>query len=212
MQQLTLYGRPRWGSVLCETQLAWYGIPFELKTVGDLVADAGARQELEKINPLAQLPTLVLSDGSVMTESAAITLWLADVAQSTDLVPEAAAPERARFLRWLIFITSNIYPTYNYADEPSRFVPEEPAQKGFEDRVNQYAKKLYRVLSDEALNPWFLGDRFSALDIYICAMSHWRPGRLWFKQNAPGLYDIANATMALPKLSEVWTRNYPDHE
>ena len=210
MEELTLYGRQRWGSVFCETQLIWYGIPFYFRTVGDLFEDESARRELEKINPLAQIPTLVLPDGSVMTESAAITLWLADEAKSTDLVPEPDAPERAQFLRWLIFITSNIYPTYNYADEPSRFVPEESAQKGFEDRVNEYAKKLYLILNDEAQGPWFLGDRFSAIDIYICAMSHWRPGRPWFEQNAAKLFDIVNATKAIPKLSKVWARNYPD--
>jgi hypothetical protein len=31
----------------------------------------------EAINPLGQIPTIVLPDGGVMTESAAITLWLA---------------------------------------------------------------------------------------------------------------------------------------
>jgi hypothetical protein len=32
------------------------------------------------------------------------------------------APERAKFLRWLVFIVANIYPTFTYADDPSRFV------------------------------------------------------------------------------------------
>ena len=129
MDTMTLYGRPGWGSVLTEAQLVWYAIPFTFHEVGDLFADERARQELAKINPLAQIPTLVLPDGAVMTESAAITLWLADQAGSHELVPEPQAAERARFLRWLIFITSNIYPTYTYADDPSRFVAEASAQR-----------------------------------------------------------------------------------
>jgi GST-like protein len=52
-------------------------------------------------NPISQIPTLILPDGTVMTESAAITLLLADITTRDDLVPGAAAPERARFLRWL---------------------------------------------------------------------------------------------------------------
>ena len=210
MATLTLYGRAGWGSVLTEAQLVWYRIPFEFETVGDLFSDDAARRALEQINPLAQIPTLVLPDGSVMTESAAITLWLADEAGSADLVPEPHAPERARFLRWLVFITSNIYPTYTYADDPARFVPEASAHSGFADRVNHYAKKLYLMLDRAASGPWFLGDRFSALDIYACALSRWRPGRPWFEQNAPRLVAIANAAQALPELSEVWARNYPD--
>ncbi|MCG8512380.1 MAG: glutathione S-transferase family protein [Rhodospirillales bacterium] len=210
MTQLKLFGSTGWGSVFAEAQLVWYGMPFDYHDVGNLFADDQARWDLERINPLAQVPTLVLADGSVMTESAAITLWLADQAQSHDLVPEPEAPERARFLRWLIFIVGNIYPTYTYADDPARFVPDEAARDGFADTVNAYARKLYRILDHEASNPWFLGERFSALDIYICAMCRWRPGRPWFEKNAPNLVRIADAANALPKLSDVMARNYPD--
>ncbi len=75
----TLYGRPRWGSALVEAQLVWYGLPFTYQTVGDLLRDPASRSALEKVNPLAQVPTLVMPDGTVMSESAAITLLLADV-------------------------------------------------------------------------------------------------------------------------------------
>jgi len=210
MTTLTLYGRPGWGSVLTEAQLVWYGLPYTLHEVGDLFAEERARQELAKINPLAQIPTLVLPDGQVMTESAAITLWLADRTGSHELVPEAQAAERARFLRWLIFITSNIYPTYTYADDPSRFVALEAAQDAFAERVNAYAKKLYGLLDDEASGPWFLGQRFSALDLYVAVMSRWRPRRPWFEEHTPKLAAIARATEALPRLSEAWARNFPD--
>jgi GST-like protein len=209
MNPMTLYGRPGWGSVLTEAQLVWYAIPFTFHEVGDLFTDEPARRELARINPLAQIPTLVLPDGAVMTESAAITLWLADQTGSHDLVPEPQAAERARFLRWLIFITSNIYPTYTYADDPSRFVAMEAAQEGFAERVNAYAKTLYGLLNDQAVGPWFLGQRFSALDLYVAVLSRWRPRRPWFEDNTPKLAAIAKATEALPRLSEVWARNFP---
>lgn len=205
---MTLYGRPGWGSVLIETQLVWYDMRFEFVGVGDLFAEAEARQSLAKINPLAQIPTLVTADG-VMTESAAITLWLAEQAGSDELVPMPGTPERARFLRWIIFIVANIYPTYTYADDPARFVPDVDARDNFAESVNDYAKRLYRLLDEEAAMPWFLGTRFSALDIYIGTLSRWRPRREWFAKNTPRLVAIADATTALPKLADVWARNYP---
>ena len=205
---LKLFGRPGWGSTLTEAQLVWYGIPFEFHEVGDLFSDESARRGLEQVNPLAQIPTLVLSDGHVMTESAAITLWLADQCASADLVPGPDAPERARFLRWLIFITSNIYPTYTYADDPARFVDNKSAQKDFAEAVGRYAKKLYSILDAEASSPWFLGSRFSALDVYIFTMTNWRPRRPWFDENAPNLAAIADGAKAVPKLSQVWARNF----
>jgi len=207
MDEMTLYGRPGLGSVLTEVQLVWYELPFTFHQVGDLFAEEQARQELTKVNPLAQIPTLVLPDGQVMTESAAITLWLADQTGRHDLVPEPGADERAQFLRWLIFITSNIYPTYTYADDPSRFVTQEAAQGGFAERVNHHAKQLYGMLDEQASHPWFLGQRFSALDLYVAVMSRWRPGRPWFEDHTPKLAAIAKAAESLPNLSAVWTRN-----
>jgi GST-like protein len=165
---------------------------------------------LEKFNPLGQIPTLVLSDGRVMTESAAITLWLADRSENAELIPAPTSPERARFLRWLIFITSNIYPTYTYADDPARFVESKSARDGFAEAVSRYAKKLYSILDAEAASPWFLGSRFSALDIYVCTMTHWRPRRPWFDANTPTLAAIVDATKAVPRLSRVWARNFTE--
>ena len=209
METMTLYGEPGWGSVLIEAQFAWYGMSYAFEPVGNVFEDLDARAKLEKINPLGQVPTLVLADSSVMTESAAITLWLSEQTGSNELVPEPGSAERARFLRWLIFFTSNIYPTYTYADMPSRFVSQADAREGFAEAVGEYAKTLYAQLNGEAAAPWFLGARFSALDIYICTLTHWRPGRRWYEEHTPRLRKIADATLALPRLADVWARNYP---
>ena len=124
----TLYARAGWGSALIETQLAWYGLPYRLEGVGDLFKEEAAGEKLRPVNPLMQLPTLVLPDGQVMTESAAITLYLAEATGRSDLVPP---PPRPQFLRWLVFVIANIYPTHTYADVPGRFVAGEEAQKAF---------------------------------------------------------------------------------
>ena len=73
MADYKLFGRAGWGSALVEAQLAWYGLPFAFEPVGDLFKEPDARSKLEKVNPLAQVPTLVMPDGTVMSESAAIT-------------------------------------------------------------------------------------------------------------------------------------------
>ena len=205
-----LFGRKGWGSALTELQLAWYGLPYRLEEVGDLFASEEARRELAKVNPVSQLPTLVLPDGTVMTESAAITLQLADVTGSTELVPPAGDPARPHFLRWLVFTVANIYPTFTYADDPARFVTGEAAQKAFRDSVDAYAIRLWRMMEDAAVGPWFLGERFSALDIYIAVMTRWRPRRAWFAENAPRLSAIALAAEAQPRLTEAWAKNFAE--
>lgn len=205
----TLWGRPGWGSALVEAQLDWYGLPFTYEPVGDLFKDPDAKAKLEKVNPLAQVPTLVLPDGSIMSESAAITLLLADVTGNDALVPAPGAPERAAFLRWLVFLVANIYPTFTYADDPARFVSVNNARDPFRAAADAYAQRLWRQVESTAGAPWFLGERFSALDIYIGVMTRWRPRRGWFETETPKLFAIARKADQRPELKETWRRNFP---
>ncbi|HEY5072012.1 MAG TPA: glutathione S-transferase [Caulobacteraceae bacterium] len=206
----TLFARRGWGSVIVEAQLAWLRLPFSIEEVDDLFASAEARERLAAINPVAQIPTLLLPDGSVMTESAAMTLHLADVTSGAALVPAVGEAERPGFLRWLVFLVANIYPTFTYADDPRRFVTGEAAQAAFRKSVDLYLQGLWAMVDQAAASPWFLGERFSAIDIYIAAMTRWRPRRAWFAEHRPRLHAIARRADALAELAAVWRRNFPD--
>jgi len=208
MARMKLFGEPGWGSTIVEAQLAWYGFDYDFEPVGDLFASPEARRKVEAWNPLAQIPTLVLENGEVMTESAAITLYLSELAGNDTLVPPPGDSARAKFLRWLVFLVANIYPTYTYADDPSRFVAEASARPGFKEAVTEHAKRLYSILDGEADAPWFLGERFSAIDLYVTTMTRWRPGRPWFEANTPKLAAIARAAENVPRLEAVWRRNF----
>jgi GST-like protein len=203
-----LFARPGWGSVLVETQFAWYGFPYEIEDLDDLFKSTEARERLRPVNPLAQVPTLMLPDGQVLTESAAITLHLADATQTVDLVPAPGENVRPAFLRWLVFLVANIYPTFTYADDPARFVDGEAAQQVFETNVGAYRQRLWRQVETVAGAPWFLGPRFSALDIYIAVMTRWRPRRSWFEAECPHLYGVALRADREPRLAGVWRRNF----
>jgi GST-like protein len=203
----TLHGQPGWGSAIVEAQLEALGVPFDFVEAGDVFADAAARERLARVNPLAQLPTLVRPDGRVLTESAAITLHLAETTGRDDFVPPRGSPERDDFLRWLVFLVANVYPTFTYADDPRRFVADEAAATAFRGAVDAYAKRLWGMVEQAAGAPWFLGDRFSALDLYITVMTRWRPKRAWFAEQAPRLHAIAERGDADPRLAAVWARN-----
>ncbi len=205
----TLFARPGWGSAIVELQLAWYALPYEVEDVDNPFTSEAARARLAPLNPITQLPTLLLPDGQVMTESAAITLHLADIAGTAGhtLVPPVGDPSRPAFLRWLVFTVANIYPTFTYADDPARFVDDAGAQPGFKARVDAYAQRLWRLVEDAADLPWFCGERFTALDLYIGVMTNWRPNRPWFAENCPKLHAIAEGAEALPELRAVWRRN-----
>ena len=207
MGKMRLFGEPGWGSTIVEAQLDWYGLEHDFERVGNLFESAEGRQRLSAVNPLAQIPTLVLADGTVLTESAAITLYLAEITGKDSLVPRAGDAARWPFLHWLVFLVANVYPTYTYGDQPSRFVDGAEAQASLRGYVDAYAKKLYAQLDSAAGTPWFLGERFSALDLYIAVMTRWRPKRPWFATNTPKLAAIAARTEQVPQLVECWSRN-----
>jgi GST-like protein len=204
-----LYGRPGWGSALVEAQLVWYGLDYTMEELDDLFASAAARDKLAPVNPLAQVPTLILPDGTIMTESAAITLLLADQTTRRLLVPSPGHPTRPAFLRWLVFLVTNVYPTFTYVDDPKRFVADPTAAEAFRVSVEAYKERLWHQVDAAAKAPWFLGQNFSALDIFIGVMTHWKPRRAWFAGACPSLTAIATAADALPEFSELWRRNFP---
>lgn len=204
----TLHGRRGWGSVIVEAQLDALGLPYDRVEVGDLLRSADARAPLLPLNPLAQVPVLVLADGTVLTESAAITLHLADASGRDDFVPAPHAPQRAAFLRWLVFLVANVYPTFTYVDVPTRFVADATAAAAFESEVRDYRERLWRMVEAHASAPWFLGERMSALDVYLAVMTRWSPGRDWFAREAPRLSAIALRADAAPPLRATWARHF----
>lgn len=213
MAQITLYGEPGWGSAIVEAQLVWYGLSYDYRKIGNVLVDEAAREVFARINPLAQTPAIIFEDGSLVTESAAITLLLAERQRSDELVPAADAPERAAFLRWLVFIVANIYPTFTYGDMPARFVCIEAAQQPFLTALNEYAKRMYAVMEAAASNEGtFLPGRFSALDIYLGVLTQWRPRADWFRSNTPKLWAAAQTAHRKDLLREVWSRNFPKLE
>ena len=205
-----LYERPGWGSAMIEAQLVLYAIPHTRVAVAHLYSDAAARAEFAKINPAGQIPALILPDGSLMTESAAITLHLADVSGSDALVPGPRAPERPAFLRWLVFLVAQVYAPFVIGDRPGKFVPGGDAAKALADNVRILREDMWRIVEANAGAPWFLDERFSALDIFVATMTHWTPRRPWFAANTPKLAQIAARADALPALAVVWKRNFPD--
>jgi GST-like protein len=194
-----------WGSVLAEAALTWIGEPYRAVEIGETDPEGWAR--LRRVNPLGQLPTLVLADGTLLTESAAIMLWAGDRAPSSGLVPPAGTQDRARFLRWLVFLVAAIYPTFTYGDDPTRWVPES-ARDALRTSTDARRQACFRMLEAEAGAPWFLGERFSAIDLYLGPMTRWRPRRDWFARECPKLFDIALRVDAHPVLEPVWARNF----
>lgn len=166
-----------------------------------------ARERLLRVNPLAQVPTVVTPEGDAVSESGAITLLLAERFLHSDLAPAVGSKDRTAFLRLLFRLTSAVYPTFTYADYPERWVLNEGEL--LRERVAEYRRSLWKAIDQLAEDPWMLGESFSAIDIFIMVMTRWSPGRAWFASECPQLHAIAERAERRPSLAPVVSRNFP---
>jgi GST-like protein len=207
MEKPLLLGCKGCGNAIVEAAFAVAGIPIDTEEV-DYSDSSPTRPRLLKFNPLGQVPTLVLPSGEVMTESLAMLHYIDDLAPKAGLIPAKGDPRRAAFYRWAVFLIAAVYPTYTYGDDPKKWVPDETASKLLRESTDNHRKTMWGWIEAEAKDPWFLGDRFSALDLYIAAMTRWRPGVLWFAKNTPKCVAIAKRAAALDAVAPVITKNF----
>lgn len=130
--------------------------PYELLLV-DIMKGAQKAPDILALNPMGKLPILV--DGeAVVTESAAIALYLADRYAYGRLSPKVDAPARGTYLRWSLFAPSVIEPA-TIAKDGKWDVKESQAGWG------AYASMLTAMESALAKGSFILGDDFSMADI-----------------------------------------------
>ncbi|MBK6259599.1 glutathione S-transferase family protein [Citrobacter youngae] len=201
---MKVYGVPGWGSAISEVMLTLAEIPYTFINVDGFDSDGASRELLKKMNPLCQIPTLRLENGSVMTETAATALMILD--RRPDLAPPVGHVERQQFQRLLIWLVANVYPTFTYADYPERWTPDAPAQ--LKKNCIEYRKSLYMWLNDQlSAEPYAFGDQLTLLDVYIAVMRTWGPGHDWFQDNTPNISAIADAVCQIPRLRTVLKSN-----
>ncbi len=200
---MQLYGARRYGSAIAEGMLALAGLRYEFVDIDGFDKPGPARDRLRAVSSLGQVPALVLDDGTVMTETAAIALYLSDLAPG--LAPAVGTPERARFYRLLVWLVANVYPTFTYGDYPERWTPSAPTE--LDDATARHRERLYLWLEEQVTGPFVLGQDVSALDVYVAVLFAWRPRPDWFRRNTPRIAGIAGRTRQLPPVAGVMALN-----
>ena len=142
----TVYGAAGSGSVPVEAALTLLGLSYD---VVEAPTWEGEEQQAKvaPVNPMRQIPALVLPSGEVMTESAAILIWLADRYAPGELAPWPEDEARAAFLRWMVYVPAAIYSMFWVRDEPSRLAGDDPAQQALiRERTADRVAECWRVM------------------------------------------------------------------
>lgn len=155
-RMITLYHHPFSRAAGTIWALEEVGKPYELKFV-DIMKGAQKAPEIVALNPMGKLP--ILTDGdAVVTEAAAICLYLADRHGAGRLAPPLDDPQRGTYLRWSLFAPSVIEPGSLAKLSKWEF---KPGQAGWGDHESM-VKTMESALAGKT---FLLGDTFSMADV-----------------------------------------------
>ena len=153
-----LFYMPRTRSIRVLWLLEEIGAPFELTAIA---REQRSSPEHLARHPLGRVPAIELDDGTVMFESAAICLQLADLYPDAGLIGPLGSAERARVYQWVLFgMTELEGPLFRWIRE----IGDGPADTPARDRFAQAAATLQTSLGE---GDWLLGDDFSVADV-VC--------------------------------------------
>ena len=205
-----LFGSRGSGSAAIEIALNMCGQPFRHVRASSWEPDS-AVDELAKVNPLRQIPTLVLPDGSVLTESAAILIHLGLAHPAGGLLP-AAPSARAQAIRGLAFIAANCYAAIGINDYPERWTTAttKPAHEKVRQGARQRLRTNWQIFADMfAADPFLSGNAPGALDLLAVVVSRWAGARAYLGIHRPAFLDAMRRVEAHPAVAPVIAAHWP---
>ena len=205
-----IYGDRGSGAFSTEAAVAEIGAKYEFRRVS-LRDNAQREPEFLKVNPSGKMPALVLPDGEVLTESAAILFTLAERHPDAGLLPPPASFARAEAYRWIVFLACEVYPMVEIADYPDRFAPAGEQAEALRTKARERIRERLLILEKAVAGPWLLPGGFSAADIYVTMFTRWRDdlGTEWLQQNPiPKLMAIARGVSERPRIVPVWQHHF----
>jgi len=164
-----LYYAPGVCSLSPHIALREAGLSFTMEKVDLAAKKTESGVDFKAINPKGYVPALQLDDGTLMTEGAAIVLWIASQAPVGKLAPAMGTPEFFKLLEWLTFIGTELHkglgPTFNPA-------VNDDAKAAILERA-----KLRFSAADALVGngPYVTGANFTVADGYLFTVLGWLP-------------------------------------
>lgn len=130
-----------------------------------------AKGDYNKINPKSYVPTLILDDGTVLTECAVILEYLATRVDD-HLIAPYQSPDYWQQRSWLNYIATELHKNFISPFRHGNWLPNTAESKQL-----VYQRVYPRLKFVEAQfgtgKPWLTGDQFSLADPYLFVMTNW---------------------------------------
>ncbi len=189
------------------TRIALYETdqPADFICVDRLAGKLEDGSDYQALNAMGQVPMLRTQSGEVLTETAAILQYVADLDEEGRLAPKSGL-ERYRLQQWLNFITSELHKALFYP----QFSPV--SNDGAKSFARQLLDKRFDYLERHLTGREFLLDRFTVADAYLATVLGWtRPVGIdldaW-----PAIKDYFRRMRARPAVARAVAEEYALYE
>lgn len=164
-RHVTLFHAPNTRSTGALTLLEELDADFDVQVLNMKAGEQRGAAYLA-INPMGKVPALLHGD-ALITEQAAVFLFLADLYPETGLAPALTDPLRGPYLRWMVYYASCFEPAV--IDRSQQRAPAPPSMSPYGD----FDTMLKTVNDQLGHGPYMLGDKFTAVDILWGTALRW---------------------------------------
>jgi glutathione S-transferase len=197
-----LHYAPDNASQIIRLVLEEMGLPYRTALV-DRARRAQDSAAYRALNPTGLIPALQTPTATLF-ETAAILLWLCETHHC--MAPAASSPERADFLKWLLFTANTLHADARLLFYPEQYAGSDADLPAFRAATEARILRHLGLVNDlAATRPGFLCvDAPSVLGYYLCCLIRWialypsdRFG--WIKLSSyPALHVLAESLQSRP--------------
>ncbi|AWH37746.1 glutathione S-transferase [Stenotrophomonas sp. ZAC14D1_NAIMI4_6] len=201
----TLYGSVSTASLVVHWLLVELGIEHELVLLDFDTREHKAAPYLA-LNPAGVVPTLQI-DGQVLTEAAAIALYLADRHPEAGLLPAPGTPARGQAYRWMFWCANTLQPAYRawfYPHEAAGEANVAATQAMARQRLEAAWQRMAAHLQTQG--PYVLGEAPSVVDFMLVMLMRWSRNMPTPADSLPVLKVYAQRLKARPSFIETYRR------
>jgi glutathione S-transferase len=165
---MKLFYAPGSSSLLPHIVLHEAELPFEPIMIDEHTKAIRGGGNYRDVNPLGYVPALVLDDGTLLTEGAAIVQYIADLVPAKKLAPPNGTIERVKLQAWLNFFASEMHKG-GFSPLFYKGVPEE-GRDVFRARLKARFAHIEQHLSS---HQYLMGHNYSVADAHFFVVSNW---------------------------------------
>lgn len=168
---LKLYAMPNTCALAPHIALEWINKPYELKLL-----KRGQHREPEylKINPKGKVPAIVLDDGRVLTEAAAILVYLTEQFPEANLSNTNDPYDRYQLEELLAYMTSEVHADFAPHFAPQRFINDESQYDALRQATYKRLHEHYNSLNERLEGKKHpVGIRRTVADPYLYVLTRW---------------------------------------